>query len=149
MYNGPVGSVYSSENSKSTAKINRPKTPWNLQHFSKFQTEHSNSSFLAYDFQTLLLRTSPVCLHILHLLRLLSSGNSTDDIPTAAPRGLWGSRGDVAESERVEGLTYTRQTNILRRSSIDWRTDGQTGTVRESEFRPFRRNLPYFRVWVC
>lgn len=113
MYNGSsVGSVYSSENRKSTTKINKPKTPWNLQHFSKSQTEHSNSSFLAYDFQTLLPRTSPVCLHILHLLRLLSSGNSTDDIPTAAPRGLWGSRGDVAESERVEGLTYTRQTNI-------------------------------------
>lgn len=124
MYNGPVGSVYSSENRKSTTKINKPKTPWNLQHFSKFQTEHSNSSFLAYDFQTLLLRTSPVCLHILHLLRLLSSGNSTDDIPTAAPRGLWGSRGDVAESERVEALTYTRQTNILRQA--DGRTDGRT-----------------------
>lgn len=125
MYNGSVGSVYSSENHESTIKINKPKTSWNLQHFSKFQTEHSNSSFLAYDFQTLLQRTSPVCLHILHLLRLLSSGNSTDDIPTAAPRGLWGSRGDVAESERVEALTYTRQTNT-RRSSIDWRTDGRT-----------------------
>lgn len=148
MYNGPVGSVYSSENRKLTTKINKPKTPWYLQHFSKFQTEHSNSSYLTYDFQTLLPRTSPVCLHILHLLRLLSSGNSTDDIPTAAPRGLWGSRGDVAENERVEGLTYTRQTNI-RRSSIDWRTDGRTGTARESEYRLFRRNLPYFRVWVC